>query len=61
MWDTPTPFEDEFPEAAETLQWVYRTNQRTLLKMDQRISNKIGRNQPCPCSSGRKYKKCCGR
>jgi SEC-C motif len=20
---------------------------------------KIGRNQPCPCSSGRKYKKCC--
>jgi len=21
---------------------------------------KIGRNQPCPCNSGRKYKKCCG-
>ena len=21
---------------------------------------KIGRNQPCPCGSGRKYKKCCG-
>ena len=20
---------------------------------------KIGRNQPCPCSSGKKYKKCC--
>jgi SWIM/SEC-C metal-binding protein len=24
------------------------------------ISNKIGRNEPCPCGSGKKYKKCCG-
>jgi uncharacterized protein len=24
-------------------------------------SNKIGRNDPCPCGSGRKFKKCCGR
>lgn len=23
--------------------------------------NKIGRNEPCPCNSGKKYKKCCGR
>jgi len=23
-------------------------------------SKKIGRNEPCPCSSGKKYKKCCG-
>jgi hypothetical protein len=21
---------------------------------------KIGRNQPCPCGSGKKYKRCCG-
>lgn len=25
------------------------------------ISNKIGRNDPCPCGSGNKYKKCCGK
>jgi preprotein translocase subunit SecA len=24
-------------------------------------SNKVGRNDPCPCGSGKKYKKCCGR
>jgi preprotein translocase subunit SecA len=24
-------------------------------------SSKVGRNDPCPCGSGRKYKKCCGR
>jgi preprotein translocase subunit SecA len=22
--------------------------------------NKVGRNDPCPCGSGKKYKKCCG-
>ena len=22
---------------------------------------KVGRNEPCPCGSGKKYKKCCGR
>ncbi|KPJ98843.1 MAG: preprotein translocase subunit SecA [Desulfobacterales bacterium SG8_35] len=27
----------------------------------KREGEKIGRNDPCPCGSGRKYKKCCGR
>jgi uncharacterized protein YecA (UPF0149 family) len=22
---------------------------------------KVGRNEPCPCGSGKKYKHCCGR
>ena len=26
-----------------------------------RTERKVGRNDPCPCGSGRKYKKCCGR
>jgi hypothetical protein len=26
-----------------------------------RSGDKVGRNEPCPCGSGRKYKKCCGR
>ncbi len=26
----------------------------------QSKSNKVGRNSPCPCGSGKKYKKCCG-
>ena len=24
-------------------------------------ATKVGRNEPCPCKSGKKYKKCCGR
>jgi len=27
----------------------------------KRAGSKIGRNSPCPCGSGKKYKKCCGR
>ena len=23
-------------------------------------AKKVGRNDPCPCGSGKKYKKCCG-
>lgn len=30
--------------------------QKTVVK-----GEKIGRNDPCPCGSGKKYKKCCGR
>lgn len=26
-----------------------------------RVGKKIGRNQPCPCGSGKKYKNCCGK
>ena len=26
-----------------------------------RVGKKIGRNDPCPCGSGKKYKYCCGR
>ena len=26
-----------------------------------RNEEKIGRNDPCPCGSGKKYKKCCGK
>ena len=26
----------------------------------RRVANKVGRNDPCPCGSGKKYKKCCG-
>jgi preprotein translocase subunit SecA len=30
-------------------------------KPQTRSAGKVGRNAPCPCGSGKKYKKCCGR
>ncbi len=34
--------------------------QDTLTVEARRSTPKIGRNEPCPCGSGRKHKKCCG-
>lgn len=39
--------------------WVYTTGQINP-KEAPRQSIKVGRNAPCPCGSGKKYKKCCG-
>lgn len=27
----------------------------------RKVEKKVGRNEPCPCGSGRKYKQCCGK
>ncbi|MBO5136984.1 MAG: YchJ family protein [Spirochaetaceae bacterium] len=41
-------------------QWMYSTgNLKTTTVV--REGRKIGRNEPCPCGSGKKYKVCCGR
>lgn len=28
---------------------------------EKNTAAKVGRNDPCPCGSGKKYKRCCGR
>lgn len=40
--------------------WVYSEAQMNP-KSPPRRFEKIGRNEPCPCGSGKKYKQCCGR
>ena len=37
------------------------TNDGKETKKIQAHTTKIGRNDPCPCNSGKKYKNCCGR
>jgi preprotein translocase subunit SecA len=34
--------------------------QRPVVSPIVRTQRKVGRNEPCPCGSGKKYKKCCG-
>lgn len=29
-------------------------------QLSKRMGKKVGRNEPCPCGSGKKFKKCCG-
>jgi preprotein translocase subunit SecA len=42
---------------------VYSGGEATPAKKQpqRRVAKKVGRNAPCPCGSGKKYKKCCGR
>ena len=44
---------------AETRQRLYKEQRES--GTVRREGKKIGRNDPCPCGSGKKYKKCCGR
>ena len=57
-------------------EWLYGLPQwETLLTAEERAevkrsynqsktvvkAKKVGRNEPCPCGSGKKYKQCCGK
>jgi uncharacterized protein len=53
--------------AAAGLRGIYRHFQAKHLQENQlrsttvrRVTPKIGRNDPCPCGSGKKFKQCCG-
>jgi len=41
--------------------WLYCGGKNTGPVQFQRDAPKTGRNEPCPCGSGKKYKKCCGK
>ncbi len=40
---------------------AHKTSKERTPQMPFKNTHKIGRNDPCPCGSGKKYKKCCGR
>jgi SEC-C motif-containing protein len=40
--------------------WFFHSSQQPRQTPTQRAQPKIGRNEPCSCGSGKKYKKCCG-
>lgn len=42
----------------EDNQWLYIEGEGQ--QPQRRAQAKVGRNEPCPCGSGKKYKKCCG-
>ena len=69
-------WQEEYGDDLEKLPWRYekikeiarrsmpagRANRRPMdAPQQQESTDRVGRNQPCPCGSGKKYKKCCGR
>ena len=47
-------------ERKEVVKKVIANDGKETIKTTKK-SDKIGRNDPCPCGSGRKYKQCCGK
>ena len=47
-------------ERKEVEKGVANDGKETKKKSPKRVK-KVGRNEPCPCGSGRKYKQCCGK
>lgn len=41
--------------------WYYVDGEFVPPQTQQHEGRKVGRNEPCPCGSGKKFKKCCGR
>jgi len=54
-WKYKIALEPDKPEDTEDLQ-ILLNPQKTIT-----VGEKAGRNDPCPCGSGKKYKKCCGK
>ncbi len=52
-WKAVVGIEPDEPEDLADLE-------RLLYPLEPARVQKVGRNDPCPCGSGRKHKKCCG-
>jgi uncharacterized protein len=62
--EAATLFRRAFPDALAEYARLGRSISKVLIEHaaanPPRAPVKVGRNEPCPCGSGRKYKKCCG-
>jgi len=60
LGQTPRPPGAKSPGAAAGKDIVEEAIEKTTAPIRRDVP-KVGRNEPCPCGSGKKYKNCCGR
>ncbi len=48
-------------ERVQVAKPIHAASDGSLAPSQRRADDKVGRNDPCPCGSGKKYKKCCGQ
>jgi Mlc titration factor MtfA (ptsG expression regulator) len=59
FFKSPGLIETRDPELYGMLRQIFHQDTVSLLKLAQPRRAKYGRNAPCPCGSGKKYKHCC--
>ncbi|MBD3266948.1 anaerobic sulfatase maturase [bacterium] len=52
---------EEWIERQKAEEEAYRRRMESISHLSETPDEKPGRNDPCPCGSGKKYKKCCGK
>jgi hypothetical protein len=57
--DSWLDFYDPDMIVARQARWQREAAERAARERERRTRAKVGRNDPCPCGSGRKHKKCC--
>ena len=58
--ETPTRAQARAAAAGQAVKMGGAATATTARTDGPTANRKVGRNEPCPCGSGRKYKKCCG-
>ncbi len=61
FFESPETLQRKAPKIYEMMESMYRQNTRRFLSGINRRPRRVGRNSPCPCGSGEKYKRCCRR
>jgi len=51
---------EQLPTLLQMIAAYWRSPLRRFPRREPARSTKVGRNEPCPCGSGKKFKKCCG-
>ena len=54
-WEYSIELDPDKPEDVNNLELLLNPPKTKIAK------KKVGRNEPCPCGSGKKHKKCCGQ
>ncbi|MEE9573872.1 MAG: zinc-dependent peptidase [Candidatus Neomarinimicrobiota bacterium] len=59
FFERPKLLQAKHPKLYDLLEEIF--NQEMISKVLKKKSENIGRNNPCPCGSGEKFKRCCGK
>ncbi|TWU40633.1 hypothetical protein Poly41_14670 [Novipirellula artificiosorum] len=61
FFESPSVLQKKDPRLYDMMQKMYRQDPKRLFARRPKRRGRVGRNQPCPCGSGEKFKRCCRR
>ncbi len=61
FFEAPDVLQKRHPEVYNMMKNMYHQDTQSFLSVVMPRRKRVGRNSPCPCGSGEKFKRCCGR